>query len=302
MNVMKITVYTISDCQFSKQEKEYLAANKLPFEERNLETNKDYLTEMLAISNNFAGTPVTKVEKDDNQIIILKGFSKEEFDQAMGLGAAPGATLADAAPVAGPTDQSVGGPSPAAVATAAPAPVMPEPTPAVAPAMPAAPVMPTRVAEPAPMSPPPMAAAPMTPPVMPELTATPAPTMPEPMPAAPVITETPAVAPAPMPDLTMPTMAPATPAPVMPEPMPAVAPAMPAAPVMPTPMADPAPMTPPPLSAAPAPMSPPPMAAAPNPAPDNALSSILNNLQAKVTPGAPANPAGTPTMPDFNQK
>lgn len=86
---MKITVYTIKDCAFSKQEKEYLNTNKLTFEEKNLETNKGFLTEMLAISNNFAGTPVTRVEKDDGTISVLKGFTKEEFDTTFGFAAAP---------------------------------------------------------------------------------------------------------------------------------------------------------------------------------------------------------------------
>lgn len=86
---MKITIYTIKDCAFSKQEKEYLLANKLAYEEKDLETNKDFLTEMLAISNNFAGTPVTRVEKDDGSIAVLKGFTKEEFDTTFGLVATP---------------------------------------------------------------------------------------------------------------------------------------------------------------------------------------------------------------------
>jgi len=82
---MKITIYTITDCQFSKAEKEYLAFHSLQYEEKNLETNKDFLTEMLAISNNFAGTPVTRVEKDDGTISVLKGFTKEEFDTTFGF-------------------------------------------------------------------------------------------------------------------------------------------------------------------------------------------------------------------------
>jgi len=82
---MKITVYTVSDCQFSKQEKEYLQSHNLAYEEKNLEQNREWLTEMLAVSNNFAGTPVTKIEKDDGQIIVLKGFTKEEFDQVLGF-------------------------------------------------------------------------------------------------------------------------------------------------------------------------------------------------------------------------
>lgn len=111
---MKITIYTITDCQFSKQEKDYLKSHNLAFEEKNLETNHEFLTEMLNISNNFAGTPVTVIEKDivasggktptdqaskpeekksesgditkkDEKRVILKGFTVEEFDLALGF-------------------------------------------------------------------------------------------------------------------------------------------------------------------------------------------------------------------------
>lgn len=81
---MKITIYTVKDCQFSKAEKEYLQAHNVSFEEKNLESNKEFLTEMLAVSNNFAGTPVTKVEKDDGQIAVLKGYVKDELDKVLG--------------------------------------------------------------------------------------------------------------------------------------------------------------------------------------------------------------------------
>ena len=82
---MKITVYTITDCKFSQTEKQYLQSRGLQFEEKNLEANREYLTEMLNISNNFAGTPVTKIEKDDGQIIVLKGFTQDEFDKALAV-------------------------------------------------------------------------------------------------------------------------------------------------------------------------------------------------------------------------
>lgn len=82
---MKITVYTVSDCKFSASEKAYLQSKNLAFEEKNLETNKENLTEMLNVSNNFAGTPVTKIEKDDGQILVLKGFTQTEFDNALGF-------------------------------------------------------------------------------------------------------------------------------------------------------------------------------------------------------------------------
>ncbi|MFA6016832.1 MAG: glutaredoxin family protein [Patescibacteria group bacterium] len=133
---MKITVYTIKDCAFSKQEKEYLNTNKLVFEEKDLETNKDFLTEMLAISNNFAGTPVTRVEKDDGSIAVLKGFTKSEFDTTFGF-----ISPDEASAKAGPTDSSQ---------PAVPSPVNDTPIPPV-PEVPPAPVVTpveTPVAEP----------------------------------------------------------------------------------------------------------------------------------------------------------
>jgi len=110
---MKITIYTISDCQFSKTEKEYLQKNNLPFEEKNLEQNKEWLTEMLAVSNNFAGTPVTKIEKDNGKIEVLKGFTQEEFDQVLGFKKEESVTQASADVTVPPSSQ----PSPTQPAT-----------------------------------------------------------------------------------------------------------------------------------------------------------------------------------------
>lgn len=101
---MKITIYTVNDCKFSQAERDYLKSKNLDFQEKNLETNRDFLTEMLSISDNFAGTPVTKIEKEDGQVVVLKGFTKEEFDKALGF-----AVNAETAPMQEPQ------PEPAAV-------------------------------------------------------------------------------------------------------------------------------------------------------------------------------------------
>ena len=114
---MKITIFTISDCYFSKQEKEYLQSHNLPFEERNLEENREFLTEMLTISNNFAGTPVTKIEKDDGQIVVLKGFTKDEFDKTSNITDAP---VAQAAPPQITMSEPVMAPVDPVIAPAAP--------------------------------------------------------------------------------------------------------------------------------------------------------------------------------------
>lgn len=200
---MKITVYTITDCKFSAQEKDYLKASNLAFEEKNLETNKDYLTEMLNMSNNFAGTPVTVIEKDDGQKVVLKGFTKEEFDKELNLGsnaAAPATTGEEAK----------------APEVSAAAPATPEPAPVVPPAAPTPPVPPAPIIPeaPAPTMPSIPSIPPASEPSMPPSGITPP--VGEPMaPTTPSIDETPV----------------APPAPIMPE---APAPAVPPSPVPPT--------------------------------------------------------------------
>ncbi len=118
---MKITIYTITDCKFSQAEKQYLQSKQLQFEEKNLEANREFLTEMLNISNNFAGTPVTKIEKDDGQIIVLKGFTQDEFDKA--IVAVPVATPNQTITAEIPTEKPIEAQAP--VTDAVPPPVMP---------------------------------------------------------------------------------------------------------------------------------------------------------------------------------
>jgi len=131
---MKITVYTIKDCAFSKQEKEYLTLHTLQFEEKDLESNKDFLTEMLAVSNNFAGTPVTKIEKDDGTIVVLKGFTPTEFDTALGF--APTAPATTPAPEEKPVDSPKTEVPTTPVETTPPAPVSTPTEPVVTPETP----------------------------------------------------------------------------------------------------------------------------------------------------------------------
>ncbi len=149
---MKVTIYTINDCKFSEAERAYLKQNNIEFEEKNLETNRDFLTEMLAISNNFAGTPVTEIVKDTGEKIVLKGFTAEEFDKALGI-----------------TSAVVTG-QPVAAAAAAPAPMATEPQAQVVPAT----VEPVQEVSPA-VEPTPAVIPPEVPPPAPIVESTPAP-------------------------------------------------------------------------------------------------------------------------------
>ena len=138
---MKVILYTTSDCMFSKQEKEYLASKNIPFEEKNVQTNRDFLQEMLNVSNNFAGTPVTKVDKDDGQSVVLKGFTQSEFDNVFASNVQAANSTMPVPPTDLPApagqpvqDQPVSNPQPdpAQPDPVAPDPVvpdMPEPTP-----------------------------------------------------------------------------------------------------------------------------------------------------------------------------
>ncbi len=149
---MKITIYTTNTCEFSKKEKEFLASHNLPYEEKNLESNREFLTEMLAVSNNFAGTPVTKIEKDDGQIVVLKGFTDTEFMDALDLNqtVAPVQSAAPAQPVASATEPAVVLPNEPVAPPAPVAPPMPEPTPEPVPTPTPPPVMPDPVVPPSP--------------------------------------------------------------------------------------------------------------------------------------------------------
>ena len=195
---MKITIYTVTSCQFSSQEKEYLKAHSLPFEEKNLETNKDFLKEMLDVSNNFAGTPVTKIEKDDGQIVVLKGFTKEEFDQTLNLNA----TDHQQKPVAEPVQEPSTPPVPK------PVPDQPEPSVPTPPAMPEPEIVPDKQAM-APTAPP---ASPVEPPVPTSTPSMPSmPSVPEPIPAPGVSQTPPVVPPIPEPTVPEPEIVPETP-------------------------------------------------------------------------------------------
>lgn len=263
---MKITIYTINNCNFCKQEKEYLTSNKLAFEEKNLETNREFLAEMLKLSNNFAGVPFTLVEKDNAQVVPIKGFTKEEFDTVFGFAAPSVEPVLPATP-----EVPVVTPEPVVSEVN---PVVPEvPTvPEIKPMEPVAP--PVSVPEVQPVEP----VAPETPVVTPEPVI--AQVIPE-MPAVPNIPEIkPIEQPVVTPTISMPSPVVAetpvvTPEPVVPV-VPQVNPVEPVAPVAPTPVAD----------------------------PNEELKKVIDSLGAMTNEQKPADAKpvvlpGTPSIPDF---
>ncbi len=82
---MKVIVYTVATCKYSAEEKAYLKTQNISFEQKDVEKDHEALETMLKVGNNFAGTPVTQIVKDDGSQIVLKGFTQSEFDDALGI-------------------------------------------------------------------------------------------------------------------------------------------------------------------------------------------------------------------------
>jgi tetratricopeptide (TPR) repeat protein len=76
----KIIIYTMYNCDYSRQAKQYLNLHGYEFEERKLEDGKEWLGEMLEISGNFAGTPVIRIDRADGTFKVIKGFTEDELD------------------------------------------------------------------------------------------------------------------------------------------------------------------------------------------------------------------------------
>lgn len=130
---MKITIYTITNCPFCKAEKDYLTSKNLLFVEKNVETDRAALGEMMELSDHFAGVPFTTIAPDSGDLIKIKGFTKEEFDVALtAVGAMSGVDQPQAPAPTEPTSPPPPPPVtvPVVPPTPTPAPVpTPEPTP-----------------------------------------------------------------------------------------------------------------------------------------------------------------------------
>ncbi len=133
----KVTMYTTPACQYCKAEKEYLTQQGIAFVEKNVEQNEADLREMLNVSDNFAGVPVTVIENPTGQKLVVKGFTQTDFEEeARNFGLVKGEKATK-------PEESMTSAAPASMS-----------------AEPAAPMTPSE-----PMAP----AAPATPPVMPDL-------------------------------------------------------------------------------------------------------------------------------------
>ena len=140
----QVTIYVTANCPFCKAEKEYLTSKNISFSEKNVEESTDNLKEMLALSDNFAGVPVSVLNGPKGKKTV-KGFTQDEFEEelvAVGLLDAVSAPKTETPLEEKPAEVNMA-PEPNVVEEVPVAPVVPSVPVVPAPEVPVAPVMPT---------------------------------------------------------------------------------------------------------------------------------------------------------------
>jgi glutaredoxin len=79
----KVIVYTQVTCGPCQEEKMWLTQQNIEFEDRDIRKNEDFFQE--AISLGASMTPVTLIEKEDGERIVIHGFDKEEIKKTLDL-------------------------------------------------------------------------------------------------------------------------------------------------------------------------------------------------------------------------
>lgn len=78
----KVVVYTQDGCRPCEEEKLWLKDKEIPFEERNIRKNEQYLQEIISIG--ASATPATVIE-DENGRETIFGFDQPQLVQKLGL-------------------------------------------------------------------------------------------------------------------------------------------------------------------------------------------------------------------------
>ena len=78
MSTKHVTVYSADWCAFCQATKDYLTKLGVPFEEKNVEENQEYMQEAVQKSGQM-GIPVLDI---DGEIIV--GFDRPRIDSALG--------------------------------------------------------------------------------------------------------------------------------------------------------------------------------------------------------------------------
>jgi glutaredoxin len=78
-----VIVYTQPTCGPCQEEKMWLTQQGIAFEDRDIRKNDAYFNE--AINLGASMTPVTLIEKENGERLVVHGFNKEELKKALDL-------------------------------------------------------------------------------------------------------------------------------------------------------------------------------------------------------------------------
>lgn len=74
----KVVVFTSDTCGYCHMVKDYLNEKSVPFEERNVSSDKEARKELM--SKGFMGVPVVYINED-----VIQGFDKNKIDELLGI-------------------------------------------------------------------------------------------------------------------------------------------------------------------------------------------------------------------------
>ncbi|WP_226534967.1 glutaredoxin family protein [Fictibacillus halophilus] len=72
----KVIIYTQETCPPCFAEKEWLKANNIEFEERDIRKNQSYMKEVMDLG--ASATPVTVIESEESKKVVM-GFKEDEL-------------------------------------------------------------------------------------------------------------------------------------------------------------------------------------------------------------------------------
>ncbi|KSU85546.1 glutaredoxin family protein [Fictibacillus enclensis] len=79
----KVIIYTQETCSPCFAEKEWLTSKQIPFEERDIRKNPQYMNEVIDLG--ASATPVTVIMDGESKNIVL-GFKQDELESLLQLG------------------------------------------------------------------------------------------------------------------------------------------------------------------------------------------------------------------------
>ncbi|MER2006396.1 MAG: glutaredoxin family protein [Psychrobacillus sp.] len=78
---MEIIVYSSKSCGYCSNQKDFLNKNGIVFEERDVNSNEQYLQEFEALGG--VGVPFTLLKESGETVAVISGFDKQKLSEIL---------------------------------------------------------------------------------------------------------------------------------------------------------------------------------------------------------------------------